>query len=91
MSWFFSLFSLVFVLFARERHQKCAAVHEHGLEGTLAGSFRGDLRSEVTCDSRLEEFSLKEMNSMGGIRDRNCNASGNNSSLECCQMVTENY
>lgn len=52
--------------FAGERHQKCAAVHEHSLEGTLAGSFRGDLRSEVTCDSRLEEFSLKEMNSMGG-------------------------
>ncbi|CAM4729932.1 unnamed protein product [Leuciscus chuanchicus] len=52
--------------FARERHQKCATVHEHSLKGTLAGSFRGDLRSEVTCDSRLEEFSLKEMNSIGG-------------------------
>lgn len=50
--------------FAREQHQKCVTVHMHSLEETLAGSLRRDLRSEVTCDSRLQEFGLKEMNSM---------------------------
>lgn len=48
----------------------CSRARVQLTEGTWAGSFRGDLRSEVTCDSSLEEFSLKEMNSMGGENKR---------------------